>query len=97
MEKGIEGKVTMTSRGSVTIPSDIRKAIGCRPGTEFRVTAEPDTGMMIFYTQVSVDRDQAWFWTPEWLRLEAEVDKDFAEGRYKEKSSKEFKKEIESW
>lgn len=33
-------------------------------------------------TANAVDVDQLWFWTEEWQALEAEADKDFAQGRY---------------
>jgi hypothetical protein len=38
---------------------------------------------------------QAWFWTAEWQAGEREVDKAYAEGRYRTYTGEEFEAELE--
>ncbi len=37
--------------------------------------------MMLMKKRTSIDRDQAWFWSKEWQRSEAQVDRDIEAGR----------------
>ena len=33
-------------------------------------------------TQIPLNHDQSWYWTEAWQAMEAEADRDLAEGRY---------------
>jgi antitoxin MazE len=88
--------VRIDSRGSITIPAVIRKALGLHPGEQVRIEAEPDTGVITIHPQVSVDREQAWFWTPEWQKGETKADEDIDSGKIKKMKSKSILKEMES-
>ena len=96
MSKMPDAYARIDARGSVTIPAAIRKALGLRPGEQVRIEAEPKTGIITIHPQVSVDREQAWFWTPEWQKAEKEADKDIAAGKIKKMKSKSILKEIGS-
>jgi AbrB family looped-hinge helix DNA binding protein len=96
MNKIPDAYARIDSRGSITIPAAIRAALGLHPGEQVRIGAEPDTGIITIHPQVSVDREQAWFWTPEWQEAERKADKDIATGRIKRMSSQSIIKEMES-
>jgi AbrB family looped-hinge helix DNA binding protein len=77
----IEGFARVDSRGCITIPAKIRKALGIDAGEQVRIEAVTSTGTIIVHQQVAVDKDQAWFWTPDWQVGEREADEDIAAGR----------------
>jgi AbrB family looped-hinge helix DNA binding protein len=84
------------TRGSITIPAAIRKALGLHAGEQVRMEVKPETGTITIHPQVSVDREQAWFWTPEWQEAERKADKDIASGKIKKMRSRSILKEMES-
>ncbi len=50
------------------------------------VTASPEISVVLTPSQqagVEVYPDQSWFWTEAWQAMEAEADRDLAEGRYR--------------
>jgi len=96
MNKIPDAYARIDSRGSVTIPAAIRAALGLRPGEQVRIEAEPEAGIITIHPQVSVDREQAWFWTPEWQEAERKADEEIASGNIKKMKSKSMIKEMES-
>ncbi len=70
----------MTSRGTVTIPKDVRKDLG--EDTIFEAVRRED-GVIELRPQSTVDASQRWFWTDRWQRMEREADADIAAGRLK--------------
>jgi AbrB family looped-hinge helix DNA binding protein len=61
------------NKGQITIPAEVREAARVDEGTvvEFTVT---DTGILMEpKVQVLVDREDAWFYTPEWQKRHREA------------------------
>ena len=90
----IEGSARVDSRGCITIPAKIRKALGLNSGEQVRIEAVASTGTIIVHQQVAVDKDQAWFWTPDWQKGELEADEDIAAGRITRMKSDSFLEEM---
>jgi antitoxin PrlF len=65
-------RVTLRAKGQLTLPDDVRKAANLQEGDliEAEVT---DKGEVILRPLATVDRSQAWFWTPEWQAGEREA------------------------
>jgi antitoxin PrlF len=93
----LEGFARVDSRGCITIPAKIRKALGLSPGEQVRIEAVSSTGTIIVHQQVTVDREQAWFWTPGWQKGEREADEDIAAGRVTRMKSDSLLKEMKNW
>jgi antitoxin PrlF len=65
-------RTTLRAKGQLTLPDDIRKAAKLQEGDliEAEVT---ESGEVILRPLATVDRNQAWFWTPEWQAGEREA------------------------
>ena len=70
---------TITSKGQVTIPKELRERYGLLPGTQ--VAFEERDGEVVLRAQRLIDADQAWFWTPEWQEGMREAEEDVRQGR----------------
>jgi antitoxin PrlF len=66
-------------KGTITIPSSIRRAARLEEGDPVEVELTED-GILLRPKKV-IDATQAWFWTPEWQAKEREADEDHAAGR----------------
>ncbi|MBI4320960.1 MAG: AbrB/MazE/SpoVT family DNA-binding domain-containing protein [Chloroflexi bacterium] len=69
----------MNSRGTVTIPKEVRQGLG--DDTLFEVVRRDD-GVIELRPQATIDASQRWFWTERWQRAEREADADIAAGRF---------------
>jgi antitoxin PrlF len=65
-------RMTLRAKGQLTLPDDVRKAAKLQEGDliEAEVT---ENGEVILRPLATVDRSQAWFWTPEWQAGEREA------------------------
>lgn len=97
MSKVYEELVKVNERGSLTIPARIRKAVGINGSDVVLVAASEDGSSILIKPQVAIDRDQAWFWTPEWQSEEKKSAEDFEVGQVTRMTSKEFLEEIDKW
>ncbi len=70
---------TLRERGQMTLPAEVREALGIDAGALLLV--EVEDGRVVLTPKVLVDSDQSWFWTERWQRMEREADEDFAAGR----------------
>ncbi|MBU1670578.1 MAG: AbrB/MazE/SpoVT family DNA-binding domain-containing protein [Actinobacteria bacterium] len=93
----LEGFAKVDSRGCITIPARIRKALGLGSGEQVRIEADASTGTIIVHQQVSIDKEQAWFWTPDWQEGEREADSDIAAGRLTRMESDSLLEEMKNW
>jgi len=75
----MEELISVRKKGQVTLPLSMRKKLGIEEGSVILSKIIDDT--IVLVPQEMVDRDQAWFWKERWQKLEAEADKDIAEGR----------------
>jgi AbrB family looped-hinge helix DNA binding protein len=70
---------TIRSRGTTTLPADLRKLLGLREGDQVAFAVDDDR---LTITPIRViPRDQAWFWSDNWQNREREADADIAAGR----------------
>ena len=69
----------MRGKGQITLPSEIRKAARLEEGDPVEV--ELVEGGVLLRPKKVIDSTQAWFWTPEWQRREAEADAEMTSGR----------------
>jgi AbrB family looped-hinge helix DNA binding protein len=83
-------------RGTMVIPADVRKRLNLADGDTVCVHVDESSGTFEVTPQLSIDRSQAWFWTPEWQAGEREADEDLKAGRFTVMEVEEFKKEISS-
>jgi len=72
------GTYTVTSRGQVTIPKELREKCGLLPGTP--VAFEERDGEIVLRPD-DEDDDQAWFWTDEWQEGMKRAEEDIKAGR----------------
>ena len=70
---------TLTSKGQLTLPDDIRRAAHLEEGDLLDAELTPE-GILLRPRKV-IDATQAWFWTSEWQEGEREADADRAAGR----------------
>lgn len=65
--------------GQITLPAELRDRVGARTGDMFLADVEDDS--LVLRPRRLIDPSQAWFWTPEWQKMEREADADIAAGR----------------
>lgn len=83
----LEESVRLGAKHQVTIPHRISKALRLKKGDHMLMRL---VGGRVEMIPVSlIPKDQLWFWTPEWQKMEREADEDIAHGRIKEFSSVE--------
>jgi len=96
MASDMEEIVKVGERGTITIPAAVRKMVGISPGDMLRVAMSPEAGTVTLTPQITIDRDQAWYWTPEWQKGEREADEDIAAGRVNEMKTDSMREEMEN-
>lgn len=73
--------LTVTRRGVLALPAEIRRRHGLdRPGAQVEL-AEREDGVIELRPHVAVPADQAWFWSERWQAMEREADADVEAGR----------------
>jgi antitoxin PrlF len=65
-------RTTLRAKGQLTLPEDIRRAAKLEEGDLLEAEVS-DSGEVILRPLATVDRSQAWFWTPEWQAGEREA------------------------
>ena len=74
--------VTISAKGQVALPKDVRNKLSIKTGDQFRVEI---SGTKIVLTPVvTVPKEQAWFWTDEVQTKVRASEKDYKKGNYKE-------------
>lgn len=71
--------IDLKQKSQVTIPKKIVEKLGLKVGD--KIDIEEKNGKLILTPVAIVPRDQAWFYTPEWQKGEAEVDRQLKEGK----------------
>lgn len=71
-------RATLRERGQLTLPSQVRVALGLREGDEvvFEMTADG----VYLRAMTLVPTDQAWFWTASWQAGERQASDEIARG-----------------
>jgi antitoxin PrlF len=65
-------RMTLRAKGQLTLPDEVRKAANLHEGDLIEVEVK-ESGEVILRPLATVDRSQAWFWTPEWQAGEREA------------------------
>lgn len=73
-------RATMRPKGQLTLPAEVRAALGIEEGDEVEFSALED-GTVIVRGLKMVPADQAWFWTPSWQSGEREASEQVSVGR----------------
>lgn len=91
----IPARGSVRTKGTITIPQEIRQELDLREGDEVIFTVED--GKVVMTPATVIPRDQAWFWSRDWQNGEAEADADIAAGRVvRHESDEEFLSTIEA-
>ncbi len=88
--------VRVGKRGTLVIPAEVRKTLNLSDDDTVSIHVDESSGKFEVTPQFSIDRSQAWFWSPEWQAGEREADEDLKAGRVRVMLAEEFKKEIGS-
>jgi antitoxin PrlF len=65
-------RTTLRAKGQLTLPDEIRRTAKLQEGDLIEVEVT-EMGEVILRPLATVDRSQAWFWTPEWQAGEREA------------------------
>lgn len=71
---------TLRDKGQLTLPPEVRSALGVGRGDEIEFTVL-GPGEVVMRGLKMIPADQAWFWTESWQRGEREATADIAAGR----------------
>lgn len=77
--------VRFKRKSQVTVPRGIVEALDLQEGDDLQVRLE--NGKIVFVPMVSIPKDQAWFWSEQWQKEEAEVEEHIKAGRLTEPKS----------
>ena len=65
-------RMTLRAKGQLTLPDEVRRAAKLQEGDLIEAEVTED-GEVVLRPLATVDRNQAWFWTPEWQAGEREA------------------------
>ncbi len=74
-------KIQIRTRNQITIPEKVLRELGLKPGDDLLV--EINDGRLTLIPAVSIPRDEAYLFTPEWQKMLRQAEKELAEGDYK--------------
>ena len=86
--------LTLRKNAQLTLPKRAREALKLHEGDLIEMKVKDKK--VILTPLMTIDSEQAWFWTKEWQKKEARAEADIKAGRVKKFSStKELMKELE--
>jgi AbrB family looped-hinge helix DNA binding protein len=77
----------VTRHGQITLPRSVRGQLNIEEGDFIEI--EVQGGRAVLTPKRLVDKDQAYFWSPQWQAAEREAEEDIKAGRVKTFSSVE--------
>lgn len=77
----------ISTKGQVSIPKNVRKALNLKTGDELDFRIEGNNVLLIPVKTIKIPRDEEWFWTKEWQEKEKEADEALKKGEYREYDS----------
>jgi len=83
----MEDLIKVREKGQITLPLYMRKKLHLEQGD--LVLAKIVDNTVVLIPQDTIDKDQTWFWTERWQKLEAEADIDIQKGKIKSLDSVE--------
>ena len=69
----------VTRHGQITLPASVRKELDIQEGDLVEIQVVDDRAMLV--PKKLVDKSQAYFWTEDWQKGEAEAEADIKAGR----------------
>jgi AbrB family looped-hinge helix DNA binding protein len=87
--------VTISAKGQLAIPKDIRESLDIKAGDKFTIEVKNKTITLNPAITLTIPKEQAYFWTPEMQKKIQESEKNFQAGNYKEYTADEFLQELE--
>ena len=75
-------KSRLRNKGQITVPTEIRNALGAEEGDDLLFSAD-ELGRVIITRAQVISPEQACFWSERWQRLEHEAQADIDAGRVK--------------
>jgi AbrB family looped-hinge helix DNA binding protein len=84
--------VTVSETGRLTLPADVRRALGLEGETELEVEIDERHDAIILRPAVVLRRGDAWAYTPEHRDLLARAHADSREGRVRELSEADLER-----
>lgn len=75
----MENLIKVREKGQITLPLYMRKKLHLEQGD--LVLAKIVDNAVVLIPQETIDKDQAWFWTERWQKLEAEAEFDIQKGK----------------
>jgi len=73
--------VTISAKGQVALPKNVRTKLGIKTGDQFRV--EVAGAKIVLTPVVTVPKEQAWFWTEEVQAKVQASEEDHEKGNFK--------------
>ena len=71
----------VTRHGQITLPAAVRKKLDIQEGDLVEIQVVDDRAVLV--PKKLVDKSQAYFWTEDWQKGEAEAEADIKAGRVK--------------
>ncbi|TDQ33448.1 AbrB/MazE/SpoVT family DNA-binding domain-containing protein [Aureibacillus halotolerans] len=84
-ELTLKKTITLRSKNQLTIPNDVVEKLNLHQGDAFEVSVE--NGRVVLIPVVTIEKDQAWFWTKDWQVNEEQAQIDIENGNVKKFSS----------
>ena len=78
-------KVQIRTRNQITIPEKVLKELGIKQGDDLLV--EIKDGAMTLIPAISIPRDEAYLFTPQWQKALRQAEKELRDGEYYEAES----------
>lgn len=70
--------IRLRGKNQVTLPADVVEALHLTEGEQLEVTVE--NGHVVLVPVMTIEKDQAWFWTKEWQQEEQEIEEEIEQG-----------------
>jgi len=75
--------VTISSKGQLAIPKEIRERLHVKEGDQFDVEVSEGNIVLKPVVTITVPKNQAWFWSDEVQAKIREGEEEFSKGHYK--------------
>jgi antitoxin MazE len=89
------GPATISSKGQIAIPKEIRDALHIKAGDKFTVEIIDGTIVLRPVVTLTIPKDQAWFWTSEIQKVVKKAEENFQKGSYRTYKLEELTGELE--
>ncbi len=86
--------ITISEKGQVAIPAEIRKTLNIKAGDQFTVEVTGNNIVLKPAMTITIPRDQAYFWTAEVQKTIKNAEDGFQKGKSKSYPVDDFIKEL---